>query len=56
MSKNYHATAEAIEDDDDHVAIPFPEELGIEPGDELELERRPDGVIVVTVSKWKNAT
>ena len=45
MSENYVVTAEAIEDD---VLIPLPNEFEFEPGDEFEIKRRPDGVIIMT--------
>jgi hypothetical protein len=51
MVEGIFVTAEAIEDD---VLIRFPDEFGIENGAEFEINRRSDGVIILTSPKLNN--
>lgn len=52
MSEKFFATAEAIEDD---VLIRIPDEFGIEDGEECEIKKRVDGVIIINFPNLNQA-
>jgi hypothetical protein len=51
MPEEIFVTAQSFDDD---VLIPLPEEFGFEEGDQFEIVKRPDGVIIMTSLKLNN--